>query len=221
MSVHAHIESFMLACSFSSILFFSVFTLFEGVNWVFRSMFLLYFPLFVHYSFCFTTPFDPFTPKSDQFRISHSLTINITSHSVNLALAYSVERWLYLPILTTSLTRFSSKGWANSLFPELESERVKFCRSVYENVSWGSSGLFRWCDWERPWERGWSVVGRQETVTLSTWFFNEEECRFSQWFSQHKAKTRDSDTDKQIWATDTDKVRIDCKFYLPARAAFL
>ena len=40
-----------------------------------------------------------------------------------LLIAYSNERWLYLPILTTSHIHFSFKGWGNVLF-ELGSERV-------------------------------------------------------------------------------------------------
>ena len=62
---------------------------------------------------------NPFTPKSDQVQISPTAFPVILHHTVWrtwLFIAYSYWKMIILPILTTSLTHFSLKGWENVLF---------------------------------------------------------------------------------------------------------
>ena len=69
----------------------------------------------------------PFTPKSDQVQISPAASPVILHHKVWrtwLFIAYSHWKMIIVPILITSLTHFSLKGWENVLI-ELGSERVK------------------------------------------------------------------------------------------------
>ena len=70
---------------------------------------------------------NPFTPKSDQVKISPVASPVILHHTVWrtwLFIAYSDWKMILVPVLTTSLIHFSWKGWENSLF-ELGIERVK------------------------------------------------------------------------------------------------
>ena len=80
------------------------------------------FPMKEHYSHIIASSHslvNPFTPKSDQFKISPA-----ASPETWLFIAYSDEKWLHYQILTASLIHFSIKGWENVLF-DLGSERVK------------------------------------------------------------------------------------------------
>ena len=66
-------------------------------------------------------------PRVINFKFPWSLTRNITSHSMENLAFHSFLRWkmILLPILTTSLIRYSLKGWESLLFG-FGSERVKF-----------------------------------------------------------------------------------------------
>ena len=59
---------------------------------------------------------NPFTPKSDQVRISPVASPVILHHTVWrtwLFIAYSDWKMILVPVLTTSLIQFSWKGWEN------------------------------------------------------------------------------------------------------------
>ena len=68
---------------------------------------------------------NPPTSKSDQVQISPAASpVIITSHGIENLAFHSLLRWkMTLPILTTSPTHFSLKGWENVLF-ERGSERA-------------------------------------------------------------------------------------------------
>ena len=81
---------------------------------------------------------NPFTPKSDQVRISPVASPVILHHTVWrtwLFIAYSDWKRILVPVLTISLIQFSWNGWENVLF-ELGIERVK--HSLY--CSWAQQG---------------------------------------------------------------------------------
>ena len=79
---------------------------------------------------------NPFTPKSDQFRISPSASQEILHHTVWrtwLFIAYSDERWLYYQFSLPHLHVSPQEGWENVIF-ELGSERVKLPNNNYCTV---------------------------------------------------------------------------------------
>ena len=93
--------------------------------WIARSMYLCSVGFYVAWRFCF----NPFTPKSDQFKISPAawpeiIYLHYTVWRTWLFIAYSDERWLYNQFSLNLTHTFLFKIWENLLF-ELGSVWVK------------------------------------------------------------------------------------------------
>ena len=113
---------------------------------------------------CSGEPANPST-KSDQLLNSPAASPEIEHHAVWrtwLFIAYSDERWFFVPFLTTSLKHFSLEDWENILF-ELGSERANSAQGLYNQNpprAWYAHVRFAVtaCPWTAHLARTWTLA---------------------------------------------------------------